>query len=533
MTGGIVGDVRVCTRNLVKVVSVCGVLFSAACAGRHVPSPTDGHRPEPVAPIMTLGVEVSAPPLTRAVIQHVADSAIGAPEWRNARWGVLMVDAASGDTLYAHDADRLFMPASNQKLLTAAVALQILGPNYRWRTPVSLHGTQSGAVWRGDLLVTGSGDPTVSDSMRNGNAFSAFDPIVDALKARGIARITGTVVASGDAFTGISTGYGWEVDDLDSPYGAAVDELLFNEGLVTVMVYGGAVAGGKTSILRTPTLSYPTVQNLVVTHAATERGERVRVAYDSTAATLVLTGSIAVGDSVRLSAAYRHPNDAYRAALRERLIASGIRIDGTAYGVRDFAAKARTDTLVTLVSLPLSDALPRMQKPSQNQIAELLFRTSGLVGSGDGSADSARAVGTRTLALWGAGNEDVAYRDGSGMSRHDYVTPRAIVNVLAAMHRSPWAPLYRQSLPLAGVNGSIENRMKNTPAAGNANAKTGTVDKARSLSGYVTSADGRVILFSLLCNNFTMTNRDVERVQDLLVVLLATSRFDDGSLRGR
>ena len=166
-----------------------------------------------------------------------------------------------------------------------------------------------------------------------------------------------------------------------------------------------------------------------------------------------------------------------------------------------------------------------LQKPSQNQIAELFFRTAGLVASGSGDADSARAVSVRTLATFGISNEHAAYRDGSGLSRHDYVTPRALVRVLDAMHRAPWADLYRSALPLAGVDGTIANRMKNSPAANNASAKTGTLDKARSLSGYVNSADGHVVIFSMMCNSFTVPNREVERVQDLLVSTLAGLRI--------
>ena len=137
----------------------------------------------------------------------------------------------------------------------------------------------------------------------------------------------------------------------------------------------------------------------------------------------------------------------------------------------------------------------------------------------------------RTLALWGVTPEHLAYRDGSGLSRHDYVSPRAIVRVLDAMHRAPWAVTYREALPLAGVDGTMANRMKDTPAAGNAYAKTGTVDKARSLSGYVTSADGHQILFAMLANNFTVPNREVERVQDLLVSTLAGLRIGDSGRR--
>ena len=510
------------------VLAVCIGIIASACAGRtRVPAPTGAHKPEPVAPIMMPVAEVLAAPSARAVLQHLADSAIASPMWSNARWGVLMVDAASGDTLYSHDADRLFMPASNQKLLTAAVALQVLGPEHRWRTPVLLRGTQSGSVFRGDVVVVGSGDPSVSDTLRAGNALSAFDPVVSALKARGITRIVGNIVADGDAFPGPATGFGWEVDDLDEPYGAGVDELFFNEGFFAITVRGAMTAGKRPSVASAPLATYPLMVNDATTRAATDTGSRIRVAYDTIASALRVTGTMAVGDSVRLSASYRHPNDAYRAALRAQLVAQGV----VFRDAKSPPVGARTDTLVVLESLTLREILPRMQKPSQNQIAELLFRSSGLAGSGSGSADSARAVGARTLALWGVGSTDVAYRDGSGMSRHDYVSPRAIVRVLDAMHRSPFAQLYREALPLAGVDGTIANRMKNTLAAGNANAKTGTVDKARSLSGYVTAADGRLVLFSMLCNNFTVSNREVERVQDLLVATVAGLRIASGTQR--
>jgi D-alanyl-D-alanine carboxypeptidase/D-alanyl-D-alanine-endopeptidase (penicillin-binding protein 4) len=127
----------------------------------------------------------------------------------------------------------------------------------------------------------------------------------------------------------------------------------------------------------------------------------------------------------------------------------------------------------------------------------------------------------RRLLAWGADSSEFVVRDGSGLSRHDYVTPRTIVRVLDAMRRREQFPLFYASLAIAGVDGTIRNRMKGTPAEGNVHAKTGTVDRARSLSGYVTTAGGRMLLFSFLCNNFTVPNREVERVQDALLVRLA------------
>ncbi|MFO0073324.1 MAG: D-alanyl-D-alanine carboxypeptidase/D-alanyl-D-alanine-endopeptidase, partial [Gemmatimonas sp.] len=235
---------------------------------------------------------------------------------------------------------------------------------------------------------------------------------------------------------------------------------------------------------------------------------------------LIVSGTLALGDSARFTVAYRHPNDAVVAAFTESLAERGITVQQKRLARRDTASRA-LDTLAVITSPPFADVLRRMEKPSQNQMAELFFRTVALQQTGNGSADSAQAVGARALAAWGVTANDAAYRDGSGLSRHDYVTPRAIVKVLDAMRRSPHFTLFRDALPIAGVDGTIRSRMRGTPAEGNVRAKTGTLDKARALSGYATTANGRVLLFSMMMNNFTVPTREVERVQDLLAAMLA------------
>jgi len=171
------------------------------------------------------------------------------------------------------------------------------------------------------------------------------------------------------------------------------------------------------------------------------------------------------------------------------------------------------------------EILPPFLKPSQNQIGELLLHTLGLLRAGVGRADSGRAVIERQLAAWGADTAGFAVRDGSGLSRHDYVSPETIVRVLDAMRTHQDFRVFYDALPIAGVDGTIATRMRGTPAERNVHAKTGTVDKARSLSGFVTTADGRLLIFSFLCNNFTVPNREVERVQDAILARLAGAPF--------
>ena len=162
---------------------------------------------------------------------------------------------------------------------------------------------------------------------------------------------------------------------------------------------------------------------------------------------------------------------------------------------------------------------------SSDLVAEILFKTLGRERAGVGTADSGRRVVERQLVAWGADTAGFAVRDGSGVSRHDYVTPETIMRVLDAMRRSPNADAWLASLPIAGVDGTIRNRMRGTPAQGNVRAKTGTLDKTRSLSGYMNTADGRLLMFSFLCNAFTTPNAAVERVQDTILVTLASRGY--------
>jgi D-alanyl-D-alanine carboxypeptidase/D-alanyl-D-alanine-endopeptidase (penicillin-binding protein 4) len=236
---------------------------------------------------------------------------------------------------------------------------------------------------------------------------------------------------------------------------------------------------------------------------------------------------VAPNDSVGLELAYRDPTRSYLAALGEALSLRGIQVTEPlrARGARGGAAPGasdRADTLFHVASLPLRAVLPVFEKPSQNQIGELLLRTLGHVRTGVGLADSGRRVVNAQLQAWGVTPErDVAVRDGSGLSRHDYVSPWALVRVLDAVRADTAFRAFYDALPVAGVDGTIRNRMKGTPAERNVRAKTGTIDKARSLSGYVTTAEGRVLIFSFLCNNYTTPTREVERVQDAIAARLA------------
>jgi len=472
-----------------------------------------------------------APASAVASLRASIDSLADAPVFRNAHWGILIVDPERGDTLYSRNAGKLFMPASNQKLLTGSVALATLGPDYRYRTIIGTTGTTRGGVLEGDLVVMGAGDPSISDAMR-ADAFQFLRGLADSLRARGITRIDGRVRSGRDAFPDAPLGFGWAWDDLDYAYSAGVDELMFNEGFGDVIVQAGPNVGDSARVtLRAPGSFAIRNEVRTVPARAGNGPSATRVRWEGVVDgrrgtlrnELLLRGTIALGDVDTVSAAFRDQNGAFLDVLTAALRDGGIALTDPE------APHDSTETaqpLFTITSPPLREILARMEKPSQNQIAEDLFKTLGLEKTGVGSADSGRAVVERQLVAWGAQPTGAAVRDGSGLSRHDYVTPETIVTVLDAMRKHEHFRIFYDALPIAGVDGTIRSRMRGTPAENNVHAKTGFVDKARSLSGYVTTADGRILLFSFLANNWTTPTREVERVQDAIAVRLAGLRLD-------
>ncbi len=447
-----------------------------------------------------------------------------APEFANAHWGILIVDPERGDTLYSRNAGKLFMPASNMKIYSSAVALTHLGPDYRYATRFAARGPVNDGTLTGDLVVVGRGDPSVSNHML-GDAMIPLRTIADSIAARGIKRIAGNVVAGGNAFPGDVFGFGWSYDDFEESYSAPIDELLFNEGFSELHVRGGASAGEAVHVEIKPARTFPRLRVVARTvavptdTAARRRANTLRPRKDTTNWTVILEGEIPAGDTAVIEVTHRDPDAAYVAAVREALRDRGITI-----GEETVDTLANLETLATLSSPPLSEILKALLKPSQNQIAEMVFRTTALEVTGTGRADSARAVVERQIAQWDVPPTEAVIRDGSGLSRYDYISPRATVRVLDAMRRGPNFKAYYGAMPIAGVDGTIRNRMKGTPAEGNVHAKTGSVAMARSLSGYVTTANGRLLIFSFLANNWTVNIRTVERVQDAIAVRLASMR---------
>ncbi|MEO7218886.1 MAG: D-alanyl-D-alanine carboxypeptidase/D-alanyl-D-alanine-endopeptidase [Gemmatimonadaceae bacterium] len=406
---------------------------------------------------------------SRAALRAHIDSLIGKPSFRTAEWAVLAVDPARHDTLYARNAASLMVPASNMKLLTSAVALSQLGGDFRFTTTFAAHGSISNGVLNGDLVVTGRGDPTLSDHVR-GSARLAMDSLADSIVAHGVRTISGHIYSGADNFPGPHVGEGWGWDDLTESYGAGIDELLFNEGMGRVVVH----TTGGDSLVKIAPVSDPTLDYL------TE--------LESALATRGVRTGLGVAESV-------------------------VPHDGTPL-----------DTLFVSYSIPLRSILPYFLKPSQNQIGEVLLRAVGLERTGVGTPDSGIAIAKRQFDAWGIPRDGYEIRDGSGMARTDLVSPETIIHILDRMRSSPDFASFYEALPIAGVDGTISQRMRGTVAQNNVRAKTGSLQWVRSLSGYVTDADGNRLIFSILANKWTTPAGVVTATADSIATALASFR---------
>lgn len=460
----------------------------------------------------------------RAALRHVIDSMLAAPETRNARWGVLIVDPERGDTMYSRDAGKLLVPASNMKIVTSALALDALGPDFVFRTPVVARGEIRDGTLDGDLLVIGRGDPSVSDHVA-GDAMLPLQAVAESLSVRGIKRVRGRLLPFGNAFPDANVGWAWEHDDLGTSSGAAIDELLFNEGIAEIHVQAGEPGAPPQAITR-PARTFPRLRIEATTIArgvGRDSIAQLEAVKDSLRGDVVVTGTIPQGDTATITVTYRDPSEAYLAGLREALAEHGIAVEDSV-----LPSAERFDTLFVLQSPPLSQILGAFMKPSQNQIGEMLFKTLALQRTDTGTARVARRLTAERLLAWGAASDGFLVWDGSGLSRQDLVTPETLIRVLDAMRRGPHFQTYYDAFPVAGVDGTLRGRMRSTAAEANVRGKTGTLSNVRSLSGYVTTASGRLLIFSILCNNYLVPTSYVSRVQDSIAVRLARLR-DSGA----
>jgi serine-type D-Ala-D-Ala carboxypeptidase/endopeptidase (penicillin-binding protein 4) len=426
-------------------------------------------------------------------------------------WGLLIIDAQTGETLFEKNADSYFVPASNMKLFTTALALAKLGPDYRFHTTLETRGTISpDGKLAGDLVLVGRGDPNLSNRKFpyelkeefDGPPEKALAELADALAARGVKEISGDVVGDDSYFPRERYPNGWEIDDMVWEYGAAISAIVVDDNTVAVTLTPGEKAGDPVQASVAPLTPDFTLQNDVATSTAEVKSD-LTLTREPGVNLVVVRGTLPARSAPRkLVLAIEEPAQHAAFMLAGLLAERGVRFDGKVRNVHVAEADVTPRTvLAEHVSVPLGDSVKLINKISQNLHAEMLLRTAARQNGLWSTPEEMLKTPQDFYAAAGIVPDDVIQTDGSGLSRHDLVTPRAIATLLKYAQAQTWFAPYYASLPVAGVDGSLQDRMKNTIAAGRIHAKTGSVEHVRTLSGFAETPSGRRLIFSFLSNN--------------------------------
>lgn len=443
----------------------------------------------------------------------------------NAHWGVLIKSLKTGEIIYARNEKKMFMPASNMKLFTSSSAMIALGPNYRYTTRLVSNGDVTNGILNGDLIMVGSGDPTISGRFDSGKVTIIFEQWADSLKALGITQINGNIIGDDNCFDDEYYGAGWSADYETDYYAAQISGLSFNDNCVDFRVVPSATIADVCSLSWSPNTKYVNVINNTKTVAETDSLNDIYFERKRGTNTIYVRGKLSIGKKPIIeSVTVENPTIYTVVVLKEVLELKGISVLGAVVDADDFVDTIRyenSNQLASFTSLPYSEIIKTINKPSQNFYTEQVFRTIGKERYGVGSMENGRAAVYPILLSWGVDTVRLRYADGSGLSRQDLITPSDIVSILSGMSKeNSFLPFY-ESLPIAGIDGTIKNRMKGTNAQGNVHAKTGSIGYVRSLSGYVTSTDGEQFVFSMIANHYTVPTRWAEKIQDAVCVMLA------------
>ena len=511
-----------------------------------------------------------------ARLAHQIDVLLATPVAAQAHWGISVI-TLDGRVLYEKNDAQLFAPASNAKLLTTSTALALLGPNATIETRViAADWPDPRGVVRGDVTLMGAGDPSMSGRVypyressvqQRENAGQPNQPLgalallADQIQKRGVRLVEGNIVGDDTAFPWEPYGTGWAWDDLEWDYGAPVSALTVNDNIAELTVTPGAQAGDPVAVAWNPDItgSYYTVENAARTSAA---GSQASLGLDRPLGSrnIRVYGTLPMGDAPQhLELAIQDPAQYAAIAFRQMLTARGIMITGKALAHHrpsvdtaiyeqsvlrplalpsDAGASAPYSTapvqlstplppgavvLASRASVPLLEDITVTNKVSQNLHAETFLRLLGKHYGEDGSIEEGARVVRAFMQRAGMLPQDFFFYDGSGMSPEDRVTPRALTVLLRYAAAQPWGSEFRATLPVGGLDGTLAGRFTHGPLHGRVFAKTGTLNEVNALSGYVTAASGRTLVFSILVNGHMPGAKGIIKTMDGIVSAVAAA----------
>ncbi|MEG3907182.1 D-alanyl-D-alanine carboxypeptidase/D-alanyl-D-alanine-endopeptidase [Microcoleus sp. w2-18aC6] len=465
--------------------------------------------------VLILGRPSAVAAQTSAVAGDICPGELGAqvdaianrPEFSRSRWGILIQPLSSTTTLYSRDAQKYFIPASNAKLLTTAAALQKLGADFRIKTSV-----YSGE--NGSLYVAGRGDPSIAEAQ--------LKSLAQQLKQRGISQVN-QLIGDDSYFQGSAVNPNWEWEDAQAGYGAPINSLIFNQNAIDLLLSPQALGQPLKVTFAEPKLANQwQVQNNSVTVAENE-SEFIEVGREFDRPIIRVSGQLKVGAEPESAyVAVVNPANNFLQYFQQALAAEGIPVKQALVAS---ASSNLNQELATVESPPLAELVRETNRESNNLYAEVLLRLLGKVtdkvpvpqeDTGESGLKEVKAV----LTQLGVNPNSYILADGSGLSRHNLITPEALVQTLRFMANSPTASIYRQSLPIAGESGTLKNRFNTTPNRVIMQAKTGTMSGVSALSGYIEVPNYEPLVFSIIVNQSDLSTAKMRSATDEIVLLL-------------
>jgi serine-type D-Ala-D-Ala carboxypeptidase/endopeptidase (penicillin-binding protein 4) len=445
------------------------------------------------------------------------------PNFSNSQFGVVIQSLETGEYLYKRNEDKLLIPASDLKLFTTSAGLITLGSEYKFRTNIYMNGYVDGSILKGDIVVQGRGDPTISERFYDGNMLKVYNDWADSLLNIGIDEITGNIVGDDNAFDDLGLGSGWAWDYESSWFAAPSSAISFNDNCVDIVVTVNRKSH-QPEISVKPDTKYVIILNKAVT-VPRDSSTAIETYREPGTNVITVFGTIRDNsDSVKTYVTVNNPTQYAVVVLKDVLKRKGILIDGYPIDVNDMTNTldySKMKLLFTQYSPPLKEIIRVTNKQSQNLYAEQLLKTIGLESRGYGTVANGIRTEDRIFKDMGINPESMNIVDGSGLSRLDLVTPRQIVALLSYMYKSRYFIPFFNSLPIAGVDGTLGDRMQNSKAQGKIRAKPGFLEGIRNLSGYAFTGDNEPIAFSIIVNNYIVPVKLVDNIQDLVCLRIA------------
>lgn len=482
-----------------------------------------------------------------------AEALLSESHAQKALWGIVVADAATGEPIYELNADHFFTPASNAKIFTTALALATLGNNYRFRTTLETKGTLSkDGQLNSDLILVGRGDPDISNRKfpftgrwdREGPPESVLAEMAAAAVAKGLKEVDGDIVADDSYYPYDPYPAGWTVGDMLWSFGAPVGALTFDDNTVIIDIRPGAHVGDPANLKVQPEAARQSFEAQLKTVAAGGQTD-LAVVRQPEPNFILLRGTIPIGgQSSHLELAMTQPSEVAGIALKRLLEAKGVIVRGAVrvmhspppvVSASGEPGKPEADNdpddrtvLAEHLSPPLIESVRMVNKISHNLHAELLLRAVGREKFGTGSTAAGLEIERGFLKAAGVAEGDVVLTDGSGLAPQDLVTPRSIVAVLKYAQQQPWGAEYEATFPVAGVDGTLENRFNKGAGKGVIHAKTGDIDDVRALSGYATTKRGERIIFSIMTNENPQHGLDATATLDGIAAAMVETLGEEG-----